>query len=58
MVSVLIAVAILGYSAWIIVRKIRQGRRMWKAGVQRVLRLLWRLQRKTALKTHSARSVA
>lgn len=32
MVSVLIAVAILGYSAWIIVRKIRQGRRMWKEG--------------------------
>lgn len=30
--SVLIVAAILGYGAWVVVRKIRQGRRMWKEG--------------------------
>ncbi len=30
--SVLIVAAILGYGAWVILRKVRQGRRMWKEG--------------------------
>lgn len=30
--NVFIVAAVLGYGAWVIVRKVHQGRRMWKEG--------------------------